>query len=143
MPVWGHPHRAAGSSCAELIPQVVQFSLQRDHLLAEMHDSRCSGQVDAKVLHETTYSLHVFDVSFGIEPAASSPSWLEETALFVPPQRPFVNAAASSNHRDGVAWLVPRAIVEHPIGDGHAERLSSLPLCHQDDRSCPIRRNSS
>ena len=58
---------------AELLPQLVQFALQRDHLLAEMHDSRGSGQVDAKVIDETAYPLHVLDIRFRIEATAAGP----------------------------------------------------------------------
>jgi len=73
------PRRAVGGLGlrAELLPQLVQFTLQRDHLLAEMHDSRGSGQVDAKVIDETPYPLHVLDIRIGIESTAPGPSWLE------------------------------------------------------------------
>ncbi len=77
--------RPAGSSFAELLPQLVQFALQRDHLLAEVHDCRGSSQVDAKVIDETTDSLHVFDIRLGIEPALSSSNWLEQSPLFISP----------------------------------------------------------
>jgi hypothetical protein len=62
---------------AELLPQLVQFSLQRYHLLAEMHDSRGSGQVDAEVIDETPYPLHVLDIRFRIESTAPGPNWFE------------------------------------------------------------------
>jgi hypothetical protein len=60
-----------------LLPQLVQFALQRDHLLAEMHDSGGSGQVDAKVIDETPYPLYVLDIRFRIEATAPGPNWLE------------------------------------------------------------------
>ncbi|MCC2626569.1 MAG: hypothetical protein K0S14_219 [Thermomicrobiales bacterium] len=42
-----------------------------------MHDSRGSGQVDAKVIDETPYSLDVLDIRFRIEATAPGPNWLE------------------------------------------------------------------
>jgi hypothetical protein len=128
---------------AELLPQVVQFTLQGDHLLAEMHNSRGSSEVDAKVIDETPYPLHVLDIRFGIESTAPGPNWLEEPPLFVPPQGPFVDATAGRNDGDRVTWLVSRAVVNNPIRDGYAEYFGFPSLRHQDDRSCRIWRSSS
>jgi hypothetical protein len=127
---------------AELFPQVVQFTLQRDHLLAQVHDSRGTRQVDAKVIDETPDPLHVLDILFRIEATAPGPHWLEEPPLFVPPQGPFVDAAPCRNDGDRVAWLVSRAVVNNPIGDGYAEYFGFPSLRHQDDRSCRIWRSS-
>jgi hypothetical protein len=81
----GHPHRATGGLCVELLSQIVQFTLQRDHLLAKMHHCRGPGQVDAKVLDESTNPLHVLDISFRIQATATGPNWLEQSPLFVSP----------------------------------------------------------
>jgi hypothetical protein len=58
--------------------------LQRDHLLPQVNDSRGSGQVDAEVLDETAYPLHVLDIRFRIEATMSGPNGLEQSPFFVP-----------------------------------------------------------
>jgi hypothetical protein len=60
----GRRLRAVGELSVELLAQVFQFTLQRDHLLAEMHHRRGTSQIDAEVLDETTNPLHVLDIGF-------------------------------------------------------------------------------
>jgi hypothetical protein len=126
-----------------LLPQIVQFTLQRDYLLAEMQDSRSSREVNAKVVDETTYPLHVLDIRFRIEPTAPGPNRLEEPSLFVTSQSPFVDATARRNDGYRVTRLISRAVANNPVGDGYAEDPGFISLCHQDDRSCRSWRSSS
>jgi hypothetical protein len=108
-----------------------------------MHDCRGSSQVDAKVLDETSYPMHMLYISLGIESTASGSHGLEQSPLFVPPQRALVDAAACRDDRNRVSRLVSRIILEDPIGHGNAKSLGPFSLRHQDDRSCRIVRSSS
>src|SRR5215208_4964993 len=108
-----------------------------------MHDSRGSGQVDAQVVDETPNPLHVLDIRFRIEATASGSNWLEQTPLLVPPQRPFADTTAGRNDGDRVTWFFSRAVFDDPISHRYAKYPGSIPLSHQDDRSCRIWRSSS
>ena len=74
--------RPAGSSFAELLPQLIQFVLQRDHLLAEVHDCRGSSQVDAKIVDETNLHRQVLHTSDRVGWSTTESLRREVTARF-------------------------------------------------------------
>src|SRR5687768_17554724 len=108
-----------------------------------MHNSRGSGQIDTKVVDQAPDSLHVLNIRFRIEPTSPVPNRLEEAPLLVPTQGSLLDTTAGRNDGDRETWLVSRAVVNTPLGDGYAEYPGIIPLRHQADRPCWICRSSS